>query len=154
MCKCYAVAKVHDCVCGFSWVVFSCRVVAQAARLLSSKSKSLEGPSRLFCFISDGILLSALSNPDMLSVWELSRQTNPCTSFCMNLISSIFRGCITGGVYAPCIYTCQPRVTVCNSGLRCCAFVTSFERQFTPLCVHSIFYHFYDVKNRRTNLCC
>ena len=35
------------------------------------------------------------------------------------------------------LLACQVRVTVGESGLRCCVYVTSFERQLTPLCVDS-----------------
>jgi len=36
------------------------------------------------------------------------------------------------------LHTCQVRVTVGNSGLCCCTCVTSFEHQWTPLCVGSV----------------
>ena len=47
-------------------------------------------------------------------------------------------GCTSGTVYVRCIYThARSRVTVCDSGLCCCACVTFFERWLTPLCVDS-----------------
>ena len=36
------------------------------------------------------------------------------------------------------LHACQVRVTVGNSGLCCCTCVTSFEHQWTPLCVGSV----------------
>ena len=56
----------------------------------------------------------------------------------MEFIYLVFtRRCTSGGVYLPCIYTQMYLVFTRNSGLCCCACVTSFGRFLTPLCVHS-----------------